>query len=216
MMNQARIQDTLQRGLGRGARVVGTPHFVHRCPSVEDPLDPANRVLLLSAAFLPESGRWERSVPAGQALWQGMFDSAETRPGDYLVNARTGETWFIAAQYALLLVLCIRCNGIVSLSRPAPQTASGVNAYGGVQTTNLVPLLRNFPASILAAGGTGLDANLPGDVNPGAWTVLLPPTGHVVPAQGDLLTDALGRTAVIGTTEHTNQSWRLLARQSTT
>ena len=109
-----------------------------------------NRFLRLRAAFTARDGRFAHPNAYGDALWYGIFDAAYTRPGDYLVQADT--VWFIAAQQRLLPVLCVQTNRIVSFSRPAAPSSTGVNTYGGVITETNEVLLTNWPASVTRCG----------------------------------------------------------------
>jgi hypothetical protein len=156
------------------------------------------------------------------ATWWGVFDSAYTRPGDYIVREQTGrdrapkEIWFIAAQQPYLPVLCVRAPRVVSFTRPAT-TTSGVADYGGYTSASADELLTNFPASVLNADILGLDpTDLPSDAIPESWQVLVPSRPEVVLANGDLMSDDLGRSGVISSAELSDLGWRLLVKQTTT
>ena len=92
-----------------------------------------------------------------------------------------------------------------------------MNTYGGVTAETNTPLLTNWPASLRGASGGGrpdsgsakrqfdplLDravAGIPG--------VLLRPS--------DLMTDDLGRNAVVAAAELTDLGWRITAKQAIT
>jgi hypothetical protein len=221
-MRPGHLQDTLSRGAGRAARAIGVWCEAYRPIGTGDPLKQSNLFLRLPASFAPPNVKWHKPVAYGQALWHGIFDSAYTRPGDYILRpesrpgANDGGIWFIAAQEPLLPVLCVHATRIVSLVRAAPPAAPGTNSYGGVVAGNTVPLISLWPASVLAAGSGGETAGLPADVPPGAWWVLLPPTPGVTLRNGDLLADDIGRSAVVASSELTDLGWRLIVRQSTT
>ncbi len=210
-----RLQDRISRALGTAARAIGSTADAFRPSGVADPLAPSNRFLRLPAAFAPASGSFGSPTAYGVALWQGMFDSAYTRPGDYIVQA--DGTWFIAAQQRLLPPLCVRTSRIVSFARPAAASASGVNGYGGITRANTTRLLTNWPASVLGFSGGGRpDAGLPGDGAAPFWTVLLPAFASVLLRPADLMTDDLGRTAAVAAAELTELGWRLTVKQATT
>ena len=136
-------------------------------------------------------------------------------PGDYLVQA--GTIWFIAAQQRLAPVLCVQANRIVSFWRPAAPSNTGVNTYGGVITETNEALLANWPASILGAAGRGHpNADLPSDSSIPYWTVLLPAIPGVILRPSDLMTDDLGRNAVVAAAELTDLGWRITVKQATT
>lgn len=214
-MQPSELADRIHKGLNAAARSVGEDTYAYRPSGVADPLDPRNRFLRLRAAFSAEDGRFQRPAKYGEALWYGVFDAAYTRPGDYLVQ---GESiWFIAAQQRLLPVLCVQTNRTVSFTRAAAPSATGVNEYGGVTAVTAVPLQSNWPASVLGATSGGHpEANLPGDVSVPYWTVLLPAYAGITLLPSDLMTDDLGRNAVIAAAELTELGWRITVRQATT
>ena len=221
-MNGALLQDIIRNGLGRAAIVIGDWCDLYRPSGTADPISAGNRILRMHASFAAASG-YGQPVSFGQPTWHGVFDAAYTRPGDYLVRvsdttqADDPATWFIAAQQPLLPILCVRASRTVSLARAAAPNAAGVNTYGGVTTAGNTVLATNWPASLLTAGGAGMDAAaLPADGTPGAWSVMLPPIAGVALRAGDLLTDDLGRTGVVASAELTELGWRLLVKQATT
>jgi hypothetical protein len=176
---------------------------------------PGNRFLRLRAAFTARDDRFARGNAYGEALWHGIFDAAYTRPGDYL--AQGDAIWFIAAQQRLLPVLCVQTNRIVSFWRPAAPSSTGVNSYGGVMTETNQVLLAIWPASVLGASGRGRpDTDLPSDSSIPYWTVLLPAVSGVTLLPSDLMTDDLGRNAVVAAAELTDLGWRIAVKQATT
>jgi hypothetical protein len=213
-MDPTHLQDRISLGLGAAARKLGGNHDAYRPSGPNDPLAVSNRYLRLPAWFNAQDPSGARPNTYGRPLWYGVFDAAYTRSGDYLSGP--SGTFFIAAQQSLLPVLCVQTNRVISASRPAAPRMAGVNAYGGLHRTATQPLLSNWPASVLAAGGGGdTDAALPADGRNTQWSVLLPPTPVALRAS-DLLTDDLGRTYVIAAPELTDLGWRILARQANT
>jgi len=214
-MNLDRLADHIRWGLNVAARSTGSVASAYRPRSAENPLAAENRFLRLHAAFSGMGGERSRPNGYGNALWRGVFDAAYTRPGDYLVQ--DDATWFIAAQPKLLSALCVRTNRTISFSRPAAQTNTGVNSYGGITAANVTPLMINWPASVLAATREARPlANLPGDISVSIWTVLVPACAGVVLKIADLMSDDLGRSGVVAATELSNLGWRLQVRQATT
>ncbi len=214
-MDSVRLEDRIRWGLNVAARVAGGTTSAYRPHGAENPLAARNRFLRLHAAFSGLDGKFARPNGYGNALWCGIFDAAYTRPGDYLVQHDT--TWFIAAQQKLLPVLCVRANRVISFTRPAAQTSTGVNTYGGVTAANVTPLMTNWPASVLVASREGRSlASLPNDTSVSYWTVLLPACADIVLQTADLMSDDLGRSGVVATTELTDLGWRLAVRQVTT
>jgi hypothetical protein len=144
-----------------------------------------------------------------------VFDAAYTQPGDYLVQEQ--GIWFIAAQQRLLPVLCVQTNRTVSFTRPTAPSNAGLNNYGGATTATNMPLLTNWPASVLGVAGRGHPgADLPGDSGVPYWTVLLPAFPGVTLHPSDLVNDDLGRIAVVAAAELTALGWRVTVKQATT
>lgn len=215
-MTQDRIQDRFQWGMNVAARAAGASVDAYRPQDVADPLAPTNRFLRLHALFSGRMGKFLRPDGYGEPLVHGFFDSAYTRPGDYLVQP-DGTTWFIASQEPLLPVLCIRTDRVVSFARAVAPSSTGVNGYGGVTATTTLPLLSNWPASVTGAAGSGQpEAGLPSDSTVPYWTVLLPAFPGVLLMPADLMTDDLGRNAVVSAAEKTALGWRLSVKQATT
>lgn len=214
-MNIDRLADRIRWGLNVAARSTGAITNAYRPRGAEYPLASENRYLRLHASFCGIGGKFDRPNSYGNALWRGIFDAAYTQPGDYLVQ--DDAIWFIAAQPKLLAALCVRTNRTVSFTRPAAQTASGVNSYGGVTAATVAPIMTGWPASVLAATREVRPlANLPGDTSVSLWTVLLPACPGVVLKTADLMSDDLGRNGAVATTELTDLGWRLAVRQVTT
>ena len=206
------LQDRIDRGLGRAARHIGASCDAFRPRHAAHPLAPINRYLRLSAAFTEEHPTFKRPVGYGQAAWSGIFDSAYTKQGDYLVGPQ--GVFFIAAQQALLPNLCVLTNRTLSVSRPAAPSVAGVNDYGGLTAATATAVLTNWPGSVLLAG-SGSPGDLPGEANVPNWTVLLPSTPvDLLPA--DLITDDRGQSYVIGSLELSGLGWRILAKQAST
>jgi len=214
-MTAHKLEDRIRWGMNVAARATGAVTSAYRPHGAENPLAPENRFLRLHAAFCGIDGRFGRPNGYGNALWRGIFDAAYTQPGDYL--AQQEVVWFIAAQPRLLPTLCVRTNRIISFTRPGAQATTGVNSYGGITSANVTLLMSNWPASVLAATREARPlANLPGDTAVSLWTVLLPSCAGVVLRTADLMSDDLGRSGVVATTELTDLGWRLAVKQATT
>lgn len=174
----------------------------------------SHRFLKLPACFVPARGGDRRANLPGDPFWDGIFDASYTRPGDYIV-AETG-VFFIASQLPLLPVLCVRTNRTISLARPAAQTRVSSNTYGGYRLGSAEPILTKWPASVMISSQYGKpEATLPTNQPSANFNILLPNTGHAALANGDLLSDDLGRSGVLIGTEQTDLGWRLTARAIT-
>jgi hypothetical protein len=215
-MNPDRLQDMIDRGMGRAALKAGRLCNAFRPSGASTPCAPQNRYLQLRAAFNAADPRFVRANAYGHPVWYGVFDSAYTETGDYLVEVETGRTFFIAAQPSLLPNVCVLAERVVSLARPAGPCGFGVQHYGGVQQSTLEALLTTWPASMLeggAGGGARYPGDLPSDVRLAAFTVLLPATPAIVLRVEDLLSDDLGRNFVVSSAELSALGWRLGVRQ---
>jgi hypothetical protein len=111
----------------------------------------------------------------------------------------------------------VQTNRVVSFTRPAAQATTGVNTYGGVTAASVTPIMTNWPASVLVESREGRPlANLPSDTTVSYWTVLLPACRGALLQTSDLMSDDLGRSGIVATTELTALGWRLAVRQATT
>lgn len=147
-------------------------------------------------------------------MFEGVFDSAYTRPGDYLVGAQF--TYFVASRMPLEPVVCRRATRVVDFARSPGQAGGGLGSYGGLVRAATLRLLVGWPASVIDAG-EGLDrAGLPADAGVAGWSVLLPPTPLVLLAPGDLMLDDLGRAGIVSAAELSDHGWKLAVRQAST
>jgi hypothetical protein len=213
-MNGRKLQDRLYRGLGLSARHVGLSADAFRPSGPLQPLAAQNRFLRLPATFTSSRGQYGRTNEFGNALWYGIFDASYTRPGDYLVTG--GATYFVASQAPLLPVLCARTNRILSISQPNIQVSVARNPYGGYTSGGSTILMAGWPASIFGEGRSSHSiTGLPADQGAPNWNVLLPSPRGIVLSPGDIITDDLGRTAVISGSELTDLGWRITAKMAT-
>jgi hypothetical protein len=214
-MNGLKLQDRLYLGLGRSARYVGRSADAYRPQSPFAPLDPTNRFLRLPATFVSAKGSEMRTNAYGEALCHGIFDGSYTRVGDYIVMP-TG-IFFVASQSPLLPILCVRTNRTISLSRPNMQSAPAANVYGGYTSGQSSILMTDWPASVLGESrSSASETKLPGEQAIPYWAILLPAHGSITLSPGDIVTDDIGRTAVIAASELTDLGWRISARMATT
>lgn len=210
-----KAQDRFYLGLGACARHTGELGDAFRPCGSSDPLDHKNRFLRLPLAFVPARGSGNHTNVYGEALWHGLFDASYTRPGDYLVAS--AGTYFIASQAPLLPVLCVRTNRTISFSRASIQTNPALNGYGGYTANARLTLMDKWPASVLGEGvSAGSPAGLPTDQAVPIWDVLLPSIADILLSPGDIVTDDLGRTAIIAGSELTDLGWRISAKMATT
>ena len=209
------LSDRVWRGLGTAARSVGESTDAYRPADTGDPLRLANRFLRLPTLIKQPRLRSVRAGGFGEALWEGVFDAAYTRPGDYLVRA-DGAIWFVAAQLPMQSPLCVRTLRRLKFTRPSGQTGAGATPYGGVASEPGLDVLTSWPAAMATpsnSGQTELATATP--LRQAIWTVLLPPFDWLGLLPGDAMKDDLGRAGVVEMAEVTELGWRLVIRQST-
>lgn len=210
-MSQAHLQDRHTYALGVAGRHLGTWADAYRPAHPLEPFKDEFRFMKLPAAFVPARGGAQQTNLYGDPFWHGLFDASYTRPGDYL-RCRTG-VYFIASQLPLLPLLCVMTNRTVSLVRPNPQSAPSANPYGGYSWGNDTALMTGWPASVVTNTRYGQpEGKLPTDQPVSYLTVLMPRIEPVTLETGDMLTDDLGRQAVLVAAELTELGWRLIAK----
>lgn len=213
-MRERRLNEKVWRGLGIAARVTGGKTDAYRPTDAGDPLRATNRYLQLPASFIRPRLRAVRAGGTGEALWEGVFDAAYTRPGDYLVRA-DGAVWFVASQLPMEVPLCVRTLRRLSFARPCGPASAGANAYGGGTRRTTSAVLTNWPAAMAASGGGGRnELAMATTLLQAVWSVLLPPLEWLALLPGDMMTDDLGRAGVVDAAECTETGWRLVVRQS--
>ena len=212
-MDATHLQDRVNWGLNRAAKVLGHPADAYRPHGASNPLDKSNRYLRLRAAFGRPDGNFRLAIGSGNSVWRGYFDAAYTRVGDYLVQ--NDDIWFIATQQSLLPVLCVKTNRLVSIVRPSPPT-TGVS-YGGASQASAVRILADWPASVLGIdGGDKAGAGIAGDVTMPVSVVLLPASHGQFVRPSDIVVDERGMSLMVVAAELSDFGWRLNARQITT
>jgi len=213
-MDVNRLRDRAQWGLNIVARAIGSPADAYRATGSTKPLDPRNRYLRLHVAFSSSPGELERPSTYGSALCYGYFDAAYTQPGDYLVQ--DDRTVFIGEQQSFAPALCIRTNRIVTFRRPPAPSGAGQAAYGGGGSGTSITLMEDWPASVLGTSGSGTPpSGVPSEITVPMWTVLLPAPEGVTLLPSDLMSDELGRQAVVTSAELSHLGWRLIVKQLT-
>ena len=203
----------MSRGLGQAALAIGSWYDLYRPAGVDRPLGEERRVMRLLCAVSAGGPGFKRQAVPGKAEWYGVFDTAYARVGDYLVGAE--GRFFVAAMAAMAALvppLLVRCDRVVDVKRPDTGVATGLLGYGGEGRGTLAPVLRGWPASVLAGRVSGV-GGLPGDGRGAMWTVWLP----VLPTHlraGDLMEDEGGVRFVVAAAEVSGLGWRVMARQA--
>ena len=219
-MDGATIQARIYAGRGKAALRVGLDCAQYRPLTAAAPL--GNQLGTIKAAFNSGDRNYLTPNLYGEAVWFVDLDGRVTRPGDYLVRAMDGSTWFIAAQQQVLPIVCVDCNRSVRISRQqATPGAVGLQAYGSASPcdpTSMTSILGAagalWPASILLGGRSQKSgADLPTSAKQAGWRILLPPSVPVVLQAGDIAVDDLGRRYLIDAAELTDLGWRCNANE---
>lgn len=214
-MDGTKIQAKIYAGRGKAAIRIGLPCNQYRPLSAGAPL--ANLIGIINAAFNAGDSKYLVANLPGDPIWYADLDGRLTQPGDYLVRASDGATWYIAAQQQLLPIVCVECNRSVRVTRENSVGAVGAVPYSGKLPTTETDILGApgalWPASILQGGRKDPSANLPAGVKNAAWKLMLPPSVPAVLAAGDIVTDDLGRRYAIDSAELTDMGWRITANE---
>ena len=214
-MDPARLKDRVYRGLNTAARAVGVDTDAYRPSGATDPLAPNNRFLRLRVAFTAHDGRFAHPNEYGEALNYGIFDAAYTRPGDYLRSTR----WRVVHRCSTKTFTGALCPDQPDRFVFAP---SGSRQRRRQQVwrddrRDQAAIAYELACECLGCFSTwSSNADLPGDTSAPYWTVLLPAVPGVVLLPSDLMSDDLGRNAVVAAAELTELGWRVAVKQATT
>lgn len=205
-MDQSTIQEKVNRGYGIAARFLGAP-FAHYRPL--DPLAPmGNRLGNLQADFDP-SPAFTYGAPGnyGKPIYYGLFDASGVVVPDILVGP--SGTFFVAGMEPNKPVLCVSCNRIIDVRRPADQVGTR-DFYGGDIRDDEVLIAAGVPVSQLQGtkGETGA-AKLPGDARVSWAALLVPKLPNFSPQPFDRVYDDLGNAWTLSSLELTDLGWRM-------
>jgi hypothetical protein len=91
------------------------------------------------------------------------------------------------------------------------------DVYGGYTSGSEIALITGWAAFVQSdIRSTSPIANLPTDPTGSYWKVLLPAVHGAILLPGDIITDELGQTAVVQTSELTDLGWRVSAKMNMT
>jgi hypothetical protein len=145
----------------------------------------------------------------GDLLLEGGGKLSEEGEGNFRLQGKTLNTFFVVAMQPLLPILVVECNRVISMARPKPQSGSGAQPYSGMTTANEIKYAIGVPCSILqGTKGEKNETALAGDTRTPWWTVLLPASVGAV-EYGDLIIDDLNNRYVVSSAESTALGWRL-------
>lgn len=209
-MDGTRIQALVNRGYSLSAQRVGLLHSHYRPFGPGNPIAPSNLIGSLPAAFSVDRYKFGREDGYGTPEHQALVDGSALVVGDYLVGP--SGTYFVAALDALVPILAIECNAVLSVRHPAPPTNTGLVAYGGDVAVAEVEVMTGWPASLLeGTKGEKPDSGLPGDARAAWYQVLMPACAGVAILPYDILIDASGHRYKVSSAERTDKGWRMTA-----
>jgi hypothetical protein len=213
-MDGLRLADRLAYGAGCAARRTGFLYDAYRPDGLAAPLNPANRFMRLCVAFVLPSGAVGSPAGLTTPYRQAWVDWSYLRVGDYL-SGPDGVA-FVAAIEPPKPMLAVMTNACISLARPGVTATVGLNEYGAVEPGAEIPLVTDYPASLLVGGGSGdrTRNGLPDDTKVPGVTALLPRVAGVVPLVADILSNQRGERFVVSSVEELSGIWRIFVVQA--
>lgn len=213
-MDGTRAQQKTLRGYALAARALGTPHALHRPSGSADPLSGEP---LATIPFIGDANNlgFTKAQKRGEVTYTGLWDAAQTRPGDYLVAEADGTVWAVASHDPLLPLTAYRCDRVISISRDGARPMGVSTGYGGEGQASAA-VLTGFPASMTMRGASGGDGGigLPGDVPGSGALVMLPAVEGILLRPSDILVDDLGRRWRLDRAELSPAGWRLIVGEA--
>lgn len=173
---------------------------------------PGNYLFTLKVSLNAEDMKYGRPNKYGKATWYALVDGTDLDVGMYFKG--DGGTFFIATMQALLPILVVECNRLVSIWRPFSAGQDGQAPYGGNTSKNETLLISGRPCSILqGTKGEKSEAQLPGDARSPWWTILIPEVGVDIRLD-DIMKDDRGVRYVLSSIELTDAGYRCTAMQA--
>lgn len=207
-MDGLRLADRLAYGAGCAARRAGFLHDAYRPDGPEAPLDLARRFMRLCVAYVLPGGSVSGPSGLGVPFRQAWADWSYLQVGDYLAGPE--GVVFVAAIEPPKPMLVVMTNGCVSLARPGGGGTVGLGAYGAVEPGTEMPLIKDYPASLLIGGaGDRTKDGLPGDTRVPGFVAMMPVVAEVVPQVSDILSNERGERYSVTALEETGGVWRL-------
>ena len=205
------IQQAIYAGAAAGAQASGRPHQVYRPTDALAPIGPDSLVATLPAAFSADLRYGFKSAHEyTKPTWSCVIDGNQTKPGDILVGANA--TWFLASMEPLLPIVAVRCDAIVTISRPTSSRGIGALPPGGDVVAQEVAIMSGWPASVLqGTKGEKDDSGLPDDTRAPWVAIMMPAMPGVDVLTDDVISDDQGRRFTISGCERTYMGYRLTA-----
>jgi hypothetical protein len=146
-------------------------------------------------------------------FWRGTLDGVYTKPGDYLVV--NDEIYFVASQAPFQPIICVRTNRTISIGRATQVPVGSAAAYGGFSPANTTAFLTDYPSAVVVENKMSpSSAGLPTDQAIPYWAVYLPAHPSVTILAGDLISDEIGRSAIVSYADQSAMGWHLIAKMA--
>ena len=206
------------------SQIFGVTFAQYRPTAATAAIVTGNRINAALPGYLTPNAYQKTPMPMDPAKprCHAVFDPAALAPGDYVVGALAvggaTETFYIATIQSPAPPAAVQCNALVNVTRGVVPTTFGAQAPLDTQIGNETIILQGWPASWIPTGRSAAGPEqLPGDVNLGAYTVLLPPSIPVTLRSGDAITNLLAPgyiRAIVAAADQTQDGWRLLVQQA--
>ncbi len=215
-MDAATLAARVSAGYGHAAKVIGRTTTIYRPNGAGNPIVSGNIVATLLAAFdtVPQF-TFINAQKVGVTTYYALMNTTLVDVGDYLVSAAAG-TYFVATQDDVAAPMVIRCNRVLTISRPGAQTP-GPAYYGGDLVSTETALITAWPAAVIDKGRRQSgETHLPGDMDLPWYEILLPASVPVqlLPMDAILDDQATAARYVVSSATQMPLAWRLSARQA--
>ena len=212
-MNQAGIQAKIWAGAAMAALRLGASASWYRPNGAGAAIASGNLQGTIQVAVSTDA-TFTFSKPAAYGKpenWYGLFSGASVIVGDYFVHPE--GTFFAAALDPILPPRLVRCNQVVTFTRPGAPTP-GADYYGGATMPDEAALFGPWPGAVTqGTKGDAGEMKLPGDTRLGWVSILVPSVSGVQVRSGDVVTDAqaLPQRYTISAVESTSLGYRITA-----
>jgi hypothetical protein len=206
-MDGATLQARIYAGYAKDAQHTGLLYSVYR---PDTPILPTDLSYLVGTAYCRFAAEKRFEVPHKwkEPTYYLYADGRELEKGDFLVS--DDATYFIADKQALLPMQAVRCNDVISISRPRyvettiveDPIATAYPIFRQLKKLDQKPVAQTFGASNSATPIAEWFVYLPID-----WTLL---------KQGDIVIDQVERRYTIGSIDPTEIGAVVVMRQADT
>lgn len=211
-MNQAGVQAKIDYGYGKVAQILGQSCQWYRASASDTVIDPTTLKGSVNILINPDP-KFLGVKPNLYAHPEvaAAFDRTGALAGDVYVTA-DNQVYFLAAVQPLLASYLINCNHTINVYRPGQDTTTpSADYYGGNVSGTGLPILLNWPASILQGTKGEVDTGIVGATRTPWVAILFPAFGDIQIDTNDLLIDETNERYQISSTELTDLGWRLTA-----